>query len=162
MNQFNKFKARSFLHKAGKKTIEIESFMKKLDALRYSNHIAKDLRNKGLSVVQQKEVGPRRIYVIKLKKDALKEDEFSRVNPRRIESLPCLYVGQTSNTIESRYLQHLNDRVLGSKWVRRYDDGLAFEFFDMDREFQTELEALEEEERLGLELRKKGYATIWG
>ena len=101
-----------------------------------------------------------RVYVIKLRKRVLRSRKFRRENPRYRKGKPCVYVGQTSKTREARFDQHLTDRRLGSKWVRRYGKALFPWAYKDLQEFATQDEAIRAEQRHAEKLRVRGWG-VW-
>lgn len=81
--------------------------------------------------------------------------------------MECLYVGQTSKTPQERFAQHRSGarsskgHKLSSDIVRRYGRYLRPSLYQHIGPLSRE-EALEVEEGLALELRRKGYAVWWG
>jgi hypothetical protein len=108
------------------------------------------------------------VYVIELSKKVFTENaKFRNANPQFNGVLECLYVGMTSKTPKERFLQHKSGYInkkgykLSANIVQHYGTYLRPSLYDhinlkpMNRE-----EALLMEEKLALQLRKKGYA-VW-
>ena len=109
-----------------------------------------------------------RVYVIELARKVFTEDRrFREANPQYNGVLECLYVGQTSKTPQERFAQHKTGALskkghkLSSDIVRKYGRYLRPSLYQ-DIGPLTRAEALEVEEGLALELRRKGYAVWWG
>lgn len=107
-----------------------------------------------------------RVYVIELSRKVFTEDrKFREANPQYNGVLECLYVGQTSRTPQERFAQHKSGyrnakgHKLSSEIVRKYGRYLRPSLYQ-DIGPLTRAEALEVEEGLALELRRKGYA-VW-
>jgi hypothetical protein len=108
------------------------------------------------------------VYVVELSKRVFTEDaRFRAANPQFNGVLECLYVGMTSKTPQERFKQHKTGYVskkghkISSNIVQKYGSYLRPSLYDhinlkpMNRE-----EALRMEEKLALDLRRKGYA-VW-
>lgn len=107
------------------------------------------------------------VYVIELSRKVFTEDrKFREANPQYNGVLECLYVGQTGKTPQERFAQHkrgarnAKGHKLSAEIVRKYGlylrPSLYQEIGPLSR-----AEALEVEEGLALELRRKGYAVWW-
>jgi hypothetical protein len=109
-----------------------------------------------------------KVYVIELSKRVFTENaRFRAANPQFIGVLECLYVGMTSKTPQERFRQHKTGYVnkkghnLSASIVYKYGSYLRPSLYDhinlkpMNRE-----EALLMEQKLALDLRRKGYA-VW-
>jgi hypothetical protein len=109
-----------------------------------------------------------KVYVIELSKKVFTEDvRFRAANPQFNGVLECLYVGMTSKTPQERFKQHKTGYVnkkghkLSANIVYKYGTYLRPSLYDhlnlkpMNREA-----ALLMEEKLALDLRRKGYA-VW-
>lgn len=107
------------------------------------------------------------VYVVELSRKVFTLDRrFREANPQYNGVLECLYVGQTSKTPEERLAQHKSGartakgHKLSSDIVRKYGlylrPSLYRDIGPLGRE-----EALEVEQGLALELRRKGYAVWW-
>ena len=106
------------------------------------------------------------VYVIELSRKVFTENrKFRESNPQFNGVLECLYVGMTSKTPQERFEQHRTGHrnakghklsaAIVQKYGRYLRPSLYQEIPPMSRE-----EALEVEEGLALELRRKGYA-VW-
>lgn len=107
-----------------------------------------------------------RVYVIELSRKVFTENrKFREANPQFNGALECLYVGMTSKTPQERFEQHrtghrsAKGHKLSAAIVQKYGRYLRPSLYQdippMSRE-----EALDVEEGLALELRRKGYA-VW-
>ncbi len=107
-----------------------------------------------------------RVYVIELSKKVFTESKkFREANPQFNGVLECLYVGMTSKTPEERFKQHKTGyrnkkgHKISSNIVQKYGRYLRPSLYNhLDK--MTRTEALKMEEKLALELRRKGYA-VW-
>ena len=108
------------------------------------------------------------VYVVELSKRVFSENaKFRAANPQFNGVLECLYVGMTSKSPAERFRQHKTGYVnrkghkLSASIVQKYGTYLRPSLYDpinvkaMNRE-----EALLMEEKLALDLRRKGYA-VW-
>ena len=107
------------------------------------------------------------VYVIELSKRVFTENvKFREANPQFNGVLQCLYVGMTSKTPIERFKQHKTGfrnkkgYKLSSNIVQKYGMYLRPSLYNHLEPFPTRLEALEMEEILALELRRKRYA-VW-
>ena len=108
-----------------------------------------------------------RVYVIELSKRVFTENaKFRAANPQFNGVLQCLYVGMTSKTPIERFKQHKTGfrnkkgYKLSSNIVQKYGMYLRPSLYNHLEPFPTRSEALEMEEKLALELRRKRYA-VW-
>jgi len=108
------------------------------------------------------------VYVIELHRKVYTEDRrFREANPQYNGALECLYVGQTAKTPQERFAQHKSGyrnakgQNLSSTIVQKYGLYLRPSLYQEVGPLSRE-EALEVEEGLALELRRKGYAVWWG
>ena len=108
-----------------------------------------------------------RVYVIELHKRVFTENtKFRTANPQFNGVLECLYVGMTSKTPKERFEQHKTDFInkkghkLAAKIVYKYGSYLRPSLYNHIAPMNTRAEALQMEEKLALELRKKRYA-VW-
>jgi len=108
------------------------------------------------------------VYVIELHRRVYTEDRrFREANPQYNGVLECLYVGQTAKTPQERFAQHKSGArsakglKLSSDIVRKYGRYLRPSLYQHIGPL-SRAEALEVEEGLALELRRKGYAVWWG
>jgi len=107
------------------------------------------------------------VYVIELSKKVFNENaKFRAANPQFNGVLECLYVGMTSKTPKERLLQHKTGfrnkkgLKLSSNIVEKYGMYLRPSLYNHIDPLQTRSEALNMEEQLALELRRKRYA-VW-
>ena len=108
------------------------------------------------------------VYVIELSKRVFTEDrKFREANPQFNGVLECLYVGMTSKSPVERFRQHKTGHVnkkghkLSSNIVQKYGAYLRPSLYDhINIKTMTRQEALAMEEKLTLDLRRKGYA-VW-
>lgn len=108
------------------------------------------------------------VYVIELSKNVFTENaRFRNANPQFNGVLQCLYVGMTSKTPKERFVQHKTSAKskkgykISSKIVQKYGAYLRPSLYDhLNEKPMTRGEALKMEEKLALDLRRKGYA-VW-
>ena len=108
------------------------------------------------------------VYVIELSKKVFTENtKFRTANPQFNGVLECLYVGMTSKTPAERFKQHKSGYVnskglkLSANIVEKYGIYLRPSLYDhINLKVMNRQEALLMEEKLALELRRKGYA-VW-
>ncbi len=108
------------------------------------------------------------VYVIELSKKVFTENaKFRAANPQFNGVLECLYVGMTSKEPAERFRQHKTGYKskkgydISSKLVWKYGSYLRPSLFSHINETpMTRKQALIMEEKLALELRRKGYA-VW-
>ncbi len=108
------------------------------------------------------------MYVIELKKQVFTANaKFRNANPQFNGVLQCLYVGMTSKTPAERLQQHKTGYVnkkghkLSASIVQQYGTYLRPSLYDhLNLTHMTRQQALIAEEKLALELRRKGYA-VW-
>lgn len=108
------------------------------------------------------------VYVIELSKKVFTENaRFRNANPQFNGVLECLYVGMTSKTPKERFKQHKTGyrnkkgHKISSNIVQRYGSYLRPSLYDhINLNPMTRTEALKMEEKLALDLRRKGYA-VW-
>lgn len=107
-----------------------------------------------------------RVYVIELSKDVFTKDtKFRKANPQYNGVQQCLYVGMTSKTPEERFQQHKSGyrnkkgHKISSNIVQKYGLYLRPSLYN-HIESMSKAEALEMEEKLALELRRKRHA-VW-
>lgn len=109
-----------------------------------------------------------KVYVIELSKKVFSENaRFRNANPQFNGVLECLYVGMTSKTPAERFKQHKTGYIskkgynISSSIVRKYGAYLRPSLYEqLNLKPMTRQEALKAEEKLALELRRKGYA-VW-
>jgi len=108
------------------------------------------------------------IYVIELSKRVFTENaRFREANPQFNGVLECLYVGMTSKTPAQRFQQHKTGYrntkgiKLSAYIPHKYGSYLRPSLYDhINAKPMTRQQALDMEEKLSLELRRKGYA-VW-
>ncbi len=108
------------------------------------------------------------VYVVELSKRVFTENyRFRDANPQFNGVLECLYVGMTSKTPAERFKQHKTGYVnakghkLSAYIVQKYGAYLRPSLYNhINEKPMTRQEALIMEEKLALELRRKGYA-VW-
>lgn len=108
------------------------------------------------------------VYVVELSKRVFTENaKFRAANPQFNGVLECLYVGMTSKTPQERLKQHKSGHVnqkghkLSAAIVQKYGTYLRPSLYDhINEKAMTREEALRMEEKLALDLRRKGYA-VW-
>ncbi len=108
------------------------------------------------------------VYVIELSKRVFTENTpFRNANPQFNGVLQCLYVGMTSKAPSERFRQHKTGYVnkkghkLSANIVQKYGTYLRPSLYDhINLKPMTRQEALIMEEKLALDLRRRGYA-VW-
>jgi predicted GIY-YIG superfamily endonuclease len=111
---------------------------------------------------------PYSVYVIKLSKRVFTEDaRFRNANPQFNGVLECLYVGMTSKTPAERFKQHKTGYInkkgqkISANIAQKYGAYLRPSLYEhLNQQPMTREQALKMEEKLALELRRKGYA-VW-
>ena len=110
---------------------------------------------------------PYQVYVIELKRKVFTENaKFRAANPQYNGSLDCVYVGMTSKTPKERFLQHKSGAKskkghnLSASIVFNYGSYLRPSLYNHIGNLKTREEAIKMEEKLAIELRRKGYA-VW-
>jgi hypothetical protein len=109
-----------------------------------------------------------KVYVVELSKKVFTENaKFRNANPQFNGVLECLYVGMTSKTPAERLKQHKTGYInkkghnLSASIVFKYGNYLRPSLYDhINLKPMTRQEALLMEEKLALDLRRKGYA-VW-
>jgi hypothetical protein len=108
------------------------------------------------------------VYVIELSRRVFTENaKFRDANPQFNGVLQCVYVGMTSKTPAERFLQHKTGFVnkkgykLSANIVQKYGLYLRPSLYNhINEKPMTRQEALKMEEKLAMDLRRKGYA-VW-
>lgn len=107
------------------------------------------------------------VYVIELSKRVFTENrKFREANPQFNGVLECLYVGMTSKSPTERFKQHKTGFInkkghkLSAAIVEKYGLYLRGSLYNHIAPMETRAEALQMEEALALELRRKRYA-VW-
>ena len=109
-----------------------------------------------------------KVYVIELYKRVFTENtKFRLANPQFNGVLECLYVGMTSKTPAERLHQHKTGYInkkghnLSASIVHKYGSYLRPSLYDdINLKPMTREQALKMEEKVALDLRRKGYA-VW-
>lgn len=109
-----------------------------------------------------------KVYVVELSKKVFTENwKFRAANPQFNGVLECLYVGMTSKTPAERFKQHKTGYVnkkghkISAYIVQKYGSYLRPSLYDhINLTPMNQEEALLMEEKLALDLRRKGYA-VW-
>ena len=109
-----------------------------------------------------------KVYVVELSKRVFTEDtKFRNANPQFNGVLQCLYVGMTSKTPAERFRQHKTGYInkkghkLSANIVQKYGSYLRPSLYHhINLTAMTRQQAIDMEEKLALDLRKKGYA-VW-
>lgn len=109
-----------------------------------------------------------KVYVVELSKKVFTENaKFRNANPQFNGVLECLYVGMTSKTPAERLMQHKTGYInkkghnLSASIVLKYGTYLRPSLYDyINLKPMSRQEALLMEEKLALDLRRKGYA-VW-
>lgn len=108
-----------------------------------------------------------RVYVIELSRKVFSENrKFREANPQFNGVLECLYVGMTSKDPKERFEQHRKGILskkghnLAASIVRKYGMYLRPSLYNHLPPFPTRYQGLQMEQKLALELRRKGYA-VW-
>ena len=107
------------------------------------------------------------VYVIELNKKVFTENrKFREANPQFNGILECLYVGMSSKTPQERFKQHKTGYrskkgiKISANVVEKYGLYLRPSLFNHLEPVKSRAKALELEEQLALELRRKNYA-VW-
>lgn len=108
------------------------------------------------------------VYVIELSKKVFTENaRFRAANPQFNGVLECLYVGMTSKTPAERFKQHKTEYrnkkgiKISAYIAHKYGSYLRPSLYEhLNAKGMTRAQALKMEEKLSLELRRKGYA-VW-
>lgn len=99
------------------------------------------------------------LYVILLSDGVWHRRKFRERNPHYRLARPCVYVGQTSLDPEKRFEQHKNG-YKASPIVRKYGIHLVPGLYEHLNPVPS-AEREEREERLALDLQRRGYAAWW-
>jgi hypothetical protein len=111
---------------------------------------------------------PYQVYVIELSKKVFTENaRFRAANPQFNGVLECLYVGMSSKTPAERFQQHKTGYrnkkgiKLSAYLAHKYGSYLRPSLYEhLNTKPMTREQALKMEEKLSLDLRRKGYA-VW-
>ena len=100
------------------------------------------------------------IYVIEINECVWNETSFRNENPNRDPKKPCLYVGMTWHTPQTRFAQHMAGEHPG-RYVFRYREGarLRTDLFKRFNPMHKRLAELMEIER-AVQLRSQGFG-VW-
>lgn len=142
----------------------------KIDALNYT-FFAKNKKSSADKIFVNKPIlNDRRVYAFLLKKEVLKNKRFLKANPNLNPNLPLLYIGETSKTIEDRFLQHTNENnKLAAQIMRRHgvrDFKKAnwtpniYKKTNLEPENKNIFNSKYFEREIALKLRKLGYG-VW-
>ena len=107
----------------------------------------------------------RRLYVIALDKEVLKEPGFRKYNPQYEEGKNCYYVGESGYSAEKRFEIHKNKIPTRkgfsqhNKYVTKYGLYLSKTQYPNVPEFKTSDEGKALEKNKTRQLRKKGHAV---
>ncbi|MGH3116141.1 MAG: hypothetical protein ACRDQ2_03345 [Gaiellales bacterium] len=96
------------------------------------------------------------VYVIELRPELCKRRGCAASNGR-----PPVYVGQTADTPEERFAEHLRG-YRAARSVRDYGVRLRPRFYRNYGPYATRAEAEAAERRLGAKLRRRGYCVFGG
>ena len=100
------------------------------------------------------------VYVILLDTAVLQHPSILRLNPNRISTKPCVYVGMTGLPVEQRFENH--QQGLKSAWVvRKYGLRLMPELYGFLNPMPFEA-AAQMEKDLAEDLRADGYTVTGG
>ena len=102
---------------------------------------------------------PYHVYVIRLKTESLQKKKMMKATPGHLPHKPCVYVGSTWHSPETRYLKHLTTKT-GSQMVKEFHLSLHKRLTAKQPVFATRIEAETHEQWLAERLRQKGYA-VW-
>lgn len=108
------------------------------------------------------------VYVVELSKKVFTENSrFRAANPQFNGVLECLYVGMTSKEPEERFRQHKTKHIskkginISSAIVFKYGTYLRPSLYrHLNEKAMNREQALHMEEKLALDLRRRGYA-VW-
>lgn len=108
------------------------------------------------------------VYVVELSKKVFSENRrFREANPQFNGVLECLYVGMSSKPPLERFQQHKAGYInakghnISSSIVRKYGTYLRPSLYEhFNQKAMNREQALLVEEKLALDLRRKGYA-VW-
>lgn len=96
------------------------------------------------------------VYVIELRSELCEKRGCPAPNGR-----PPLYVGQTADTPEERFAEHLRG-YRASGWVREYGSHLRPRLYRNYGPYPTRDEAVAAEHRLAESLRRRGFCVFGG
>jgi predicted GIY-YIG superfamily endonuclease len=99
-----------------------------------------------------------RIYVIELDMAVLRERKFLEANPGYVAGKPCVYVGMTTRTPETRFAQHKSG-YKAARFARRYGTRLKPRQYRRHNPMTREEAKLMEVEK-ARRLRNRGWG-VW-
>jgi hypothetical protein len=97
------------------------------------------------------------VYVVRLDGAVPEDQKFRDANPQYREGKPCVYVGMTGLTPDSRFKNHRRGHK-SNRYVKRYGKYLMRSKFQKLNPMSYE-QAQKVEEDLAEQLRRKGYAA---
>jgi hypothetical protein len=100
------------------------------------------------------------VYVILLDPLVLQIPDVSRLNPNRIPSKPCVYVGMTGLPVDHRFENHKNG-YKSARVVKKYGIKLMPELYQHLNPMPFEA-AAQMEKDLTEDLRAEGYTVVGG
>lgn len=115
-----------------------------------------------------------KVYAFYLDNEVLKHKKFREANPNYEKGMPCVYVGMTGKSIESRFKEHTDPSNAnynkGSKWMKKFglqsfSKAIAVEVLNhpnIERQNLTFGQALQNEKLYGEWLRTKRFGVWWG
>jgi hypothetical protein len=142
----------------------------KIDALNYTLFAKSKKSNADKIFVNKPVLNDRRVYAFLLKKEVLKNKRFLKANPKLNPNLPLLYIGETSKTIEDRFLQHTNEnnklaaQIMQRHGVRDFKKANwtpnIYKETNLDPENKNTFNSKYYEREIALKLRDLGYG-VW-
>lgn len=115
-----------------------------------------------------------KVYAFYLANDVVMQKQFLEANPNYKKGMPCVYVGMTGKSIESRFEEHTNAENhyyhKGSKWMKKfglksYSKALAVDLLNhpkIARQNLTFGQALQNEKLYAEWLQIQGCGVWWG
>jgi len=100
------------------------------------------------------------VYVVLLDPKAAKDRKVFKANPERDKSKPCLYVGMTGLTPETRFQNHKSG-IKAARVVQKFGVRLLPEFYECFNPMPFDAAAQMERE-LAEDLRRQGYTVAGG
>ena len=134
----------------------------KVGCLRTQEKLIEELRDEGWSVVNPPAPETFHVYVIKLTTDVAEIARVQRSNPDRDPALPCVYVGQTSTSPETRLAQHTEGGALAARHLNGDTVVKLLSEIYGHLNPSTELQSLYNERALAATLRRKGWTVLGG
>jgi hypothetical protein len=98
------------------------------------------------------------VYVVELSRAVLYERKFQKANPHYNPEMPCVYVGMTGLTPQTRFAKH-KAGIKASKYVEKYGVRLLPKLYAVYNPMPYE-GAREMEVDLAISLREQGYG-VW-